>query len=237
MCAATACASSTNTKPRRRASSWPRAAGDCDATDAKVSVDGSWSRKVDGRRSARPATCRQRQCPGLPAEEQRIVATQSQKDRQLSFGDSRAAACEGNRGRPPPPPPLSARRWSRGWCWEAWAWALATSAGFGIAGFVQRGEPKTASLSEAAHDDVRPSSSGTCFLRRGCAGRDVDRSLPVVGNQPAPAKSTALRPEERFGWGASPRRRGRALHDLVSVCDHQVAVASGRRPFALRAPR
>jgi hypothetical protein len=187
----------------------------CDTTDAQVSVDGKLVlEKVDGRAieldpgehvvSVTAA--------GVAAEEQRIVATQSQKDRQLSFGDGRAPGCKkGGVERPPPPPPKQTERSPLTVAGLVLGGlglgALATSAGFGIAGFVQRGELEDCKpCSEQRIDNVRRTFIiGDVLLASGAALLGTSIALLVVGgNQadPEPRTSVWLGIVPSYGGGA-----------------------------------
>jgi len=170
----------------------------CDTTDVKVSVDGVVVlEKVDGRAlEVDPGEHLVAvEVSGLPVEEQRIVATQSQKDRPVKFGEARAGNCQkGPSERPPPPPPPIEQGRSGltvaglvlgglGLC------ALATSAGFGIAGFVERGELDDCKpCSQGRIDDVRRTFIiGDVFLANGAALVTASIVLLVVGGNQSTA--------------------------------------------------
>lgn len=94
--------------------------------------------------------------------------------------------------------------------------ALATSAGFGIAGFVQRGELEDCKpCSEQRIDDVRRTFIiGDVLLASGAALVGTSIALLVVGgNQPDPGpKSTALGAKKRAVWlGVAPSLEGGAV--------------------------
>ncbi|MBL8741541.1 MAG: hypothetical protein JNK04_10620 [Myxococcales bacterium] len=188
----------------------------CDTTDAQVSVDGKLLlEKVDGRAiELDPGEhVVSVVAPGVPPEEQRIVATQSQKDRQLSFGDARAPACKkGVVDRPPPPPPVKSERSPMTMAGLVLGGlglgALATSAGFGIAGFVQRGELEDCKpCSERRIDDVRRTFIiGDVLLANGVALLGTSIALLVVGgkqpDEPAPRSALQLGARASLGGGA-----------------------------------
>jgi hypothetical protein len=188
----------------------------CDTTDAQVSVDGKLVlEKVDGRAiELDPGEhVVSVALPGVPVEEQRIVATQSQKDRQLSFGDARAPGCKtsGKSGieRPPPPPPAKTERSPMTVAGLVLGGlglgALATSAGFGIAGFVQRGElDECKPCSEYRIDGVRRTFIiGDVLLASGAALLGTSIALLVVGGN-----QTDPEPKKAVWLGAAPSLSG-----------------------------
>lgn len=199
----------------------------CDTTDAKVTVDGKLVLdKVDGRAiELDPGEhVVSVSAAGVVAEEQRIVATQSQKDRQLSFGEARAPGCKKGAIAPPPPPvkiersPMTVAGLVLGGLGLG---ALATSAGFGIAGFVQRGELDDCKPCSAQRiDDVRRTFIiGDVLLASGAALVGTSIALLVVGgNQPDPEPtSTAGRMQPRSVWlGLAPSFAGASVELLAT---------------------
>jgi hypothetical protein len=198
----------------------------CDTTEARVSVDGKLVlEKVDGRAvELDPGEhVIGVSVTGMPVEEQRIVATQSQKDRQLSFGDARAPACKkGVIERPPPPPPVQTERSPMTVAGLVLGGlglgALATSAGFGIAGFVQRGELEDCKpCSEQRIDHVRRTFIiGDVLLASGTALLGTSIALLVVGGkqpdaQPEPASTSGRTPRQSVWLGAVPSFSGGAV--------------------------
>jgi hypothetical protein len=184
----------------------------CDTTDAQVSVDGKRVReKVDGRAiELDPGEhVVSVSAPGVPAEEQRIVATQSRKDRQLSFGDARAQSCKKGVAGPPQAKSERSTMTVAGMVLGGLSLgALATSAGFGIAGFVQRGELDDCKpCSEQRIDDVRRTFIvGDVLLASGAVLLGTSIALLVVGG-----RQPDVEPKQSVWLGVAPSLDGGTL--------------------------
>lgn len=175
----------------------------CDTTDARVSVDGAVVlESVDGRAiEIDPGEHTLRvEVPGVPAEEQKVVIAQGQKDRAIRFGESRGELCRKGPTKPPPPPPAPMKSERSGLTIAGMVVggvglaSLTAGAGFAIAGFVQRSDLEECKpCSQTRIDDVRQTFIvGDVLLGAGAAAVGTAIVLLVVGGNEQPAKKPAV---------------------------------------------